>query len=149
MNVKEKCLKRFKGVRKNPKAKIIAPCRELWCSRGFSAETGMGLNLLLFCWIPAVPWDEDKFHNCCSFIVFLLQTYLWKCHKIVLPNALSFRKYNTQQIRRNYSFFPPYSTASWHKFSIEMVKISAHFTGLGLLINIQQSNFTQSHILTA
>lgn len=44
-----------------------------------------------------------------------------------------------------FSYFP----ASWHKFSTEMVKISAHFTGLGLLINIRQSNFTQSHILTA
>ena len=148
MNAKRKCLKRFKGVGKNLKAKIIASCRELWCSRGFSAEMDMGLNLVLFCWIPAVTWDEDKFHHCSSFIVFLPQTYLWKCHKMVLPNALRFRKCDIQQIRRNYYFFS-YSTASWHKFSIEMVKISAHFTGLGLLINIQQSNFTQSHILTA
>lgn len=42
-----------------------------------------------------------------------------------------------------------YFVASWPKVSTEVVKISAHFTGLGFLINIQQSNFTQSHILTA
>lgn len=106
MNAKGKRLKRFKGVGKNLKAKIIASCRELWCSRGFSAEMDMGLNLVLLCWIPAVTWDEDKFHHCSSFIVFLPQTYLWKCHKIVLPNALSFRKYDIQQLRRNYYFFP-------------------------------------------
>lgn len=48
LNGRGKYLKRFKGVGRNPKAKIIVPYRELKCSRGFSAELDMSLNLVLF-----------------------------------------------------------------------------------------------------
>lgn len=85
-----------------------------------------------------------------TLLVFFFppQTYLWKSYRMALTSPLCHQKYDTRRIEKNY-FFSPDFTASWHKFSPEMVKISAHFTGLELLINIGPSNFTQSHILTS
>lgn len=134
---------------KNPKAEMIAPHRELCFSRGFSAEKDSGLNLVL-CSAESL-WFSEMVTS--SVIVPALLLFLHKpiCEgdtKSSYPK-LSVSGNMTHSRSEEINIFFSYFAASWPKFSTEMVKISAHFTGLGLLINIQQSNFTQSHILTA
>lgn len=149
MNGKRKCLKRFKGVGKNPKAEMIAPRRELCFSRGFSAEIDWGLNLVLW---SAEPLQFSEMVTS-SVIVPALLFFFYKpiCESAIKSSypKLSVSGNMIHSRSEEINIFFSYFAASWPKFSAEMVKISAHFPGLGLLINIQQSNFTQQHILTA
>lgn len=132
-----------------PKGRNDSPHRELCFSRGFSAEMDSGLNLVL-CLAESLWFSEMVIS---SVIVPALLLFL---HKPVCESAIK-SSYPKLSVSGNMihsrseeiNIFFSYFAASWPKFSTEMVKISAHFTGLGLLINIQQSNFTQSHILTA
>lgn len=102
MNGKRKCLKRFKGVGKNPKAEMIAPRRELCFSRGFSAEMDLGLNLVL-CSAESLQFSEMVTSSIIvpALLFFLHKPICESAIKLSYPKLSVSRNNDTQQIRGN------------------------------------------------